>query len=205
MATESVPKTTPAPSTEDDMGSVAAVNFISDVLPDGEHFNFSKLPAEIRLAIIHQTFEPQSIRVHVIDQMIEEVEVENGAKRMTPNPIALKIDREWRKEAIAYYDALQVVDNVKGKKWPIIYIHPGNDTLIINTSPQGLRPPGRNQALHNLTQLLDHLNQNYEQELAVTFEDVGPWIRGDPTALDIAYDSEYARTVLFTVSQKVDK
>jgi hypothetical protein len=202
----------PAPRTTEDMSSTAAVNSTSPILPDGERFNFPKLPAEIRLAIIHQTFEPQVVRVHVNDETTMKTEVENAAKRLSPNPIALEIDREWRTEAISHYDKIHVVDEEGRKKWPIIYIRPANDTLVIQKSLRGERYSSQNHVHCNMILLLDHLNQRYDQELSVIFDiatwkiehaggdSVRFWVYNQMAVVDIAYDSDYARRVLFTIS-----
>jgi hypothetical protein len=108
---------------------VATSSFVSSSLQIqavGQTFNFSKLPTELRVRIIHLTFQPQTIVVEFNRRNNLE---RCAARKTTPLPVALRIDPECRIECQRYYQVIHLVAEEGHKKWPIIYIHPKNDTL----------------------------------------------------------------------------
>ncbi|EPE29809.1 hypothetical protein GLAREA_00969 [Glarea lozoyensis ATCC 20868] len=69
-----------------------------------KYFNFTKLPIELQLAIIHLTYEPQII---VLETNYKAITV---PRNVTPAPVSLHVNRLWREEALKFYELLSYED-----------------------------------------------------------------------------------------------
>ncbi|EPE33659.1 hypothetical protein GLAREA_06672 [Glarea lozoyensis ATCC 20868] len=139
-------------------------------------FVFPKLPAELRLKTIHFTFEAQVIDVEIYPASAEPGS--RGARRITPLPVGLQINRESRLESLRFYDRIQRIDDKCKTVWPVIYIHPTNDILkIITPWKTSWKSEQRRAGLGsyfdevsiNMARFSCHLNECYTRRLSLAF------------------------------------
>jgi hypothetical protein len=69
-------------------------------------FNYAGLPIEIRYKNIHLTFEAQVVGIEFIIPKSRSIRHAAPPRRYTPTPIALRINRESRVEALKFYKLL---------------------------------------------------------------------------------------------------
>jgi hypothetical protein len=103
-------------------------------------FNFTKLPIELQLAIIHLTYEPQIVVLETNYQ------IKTVPRNTTPAPVALHVNRLWREEALKFYELLSYEDipelfpNKRVKrlaleKLPRIYMNLATDSITLAPHP----------------------------------------------------------------------
>ncbi|EPE33658.1 hypothetical protein GLAREA_06671 [Glarea lozoyensis ATCC 20868] len=135
-------------------------------------FNFPKLPPELRLRVYQHTFEPQIIAVDVFHVNISEGPArQTVARRTSPVPITLQINRESRTEGLRYYERIHIANDFKF--FPIIYIHPQNDLLRLRAVPE--KTLAEPCISIGMTCLLFYLSQRYEQKFTLILDGVVPW------------------------------
>jgi hypothetical protein len=161
-------------------------------------FDFPKLPTELRLKVYQHTFEPQVVAVDVFYFNI------NGgpyrrtmARRTSPVPIALQINRESRTKSLRYYERVQIVNEFNS--FPIIYIHPENDLLKLRAIPEEALAEA--YIYVGMKWLLNYLFESYGQKFTLILDGVVPrasWFARDRAPWDqghIMMDCRCARKV----------
>ncbi|EPE29807.1 hypothetical protein GLAREA_00967 [Glarea lozoyensis ATCC 20868] len=111
--------------------NIASTNIATTTSVSQKLFNFSGLPNELQFAIIHLTYEPQTI---VIENAFDPNTV---ARRKTPTPVALRLNDACRAEALKHYELLKYFGppGIDFDRWPRIYINFKTDRIHLVQNP----------------------------------------------------------------------
>jgi hypothetical protein len=136
-------------------------------------FDFSMLPTELRLKVIRFTFEPQVIDVWFYDPFGRRL-----PRSRTRFPIALQINRESRREALRFYEPMDLIDVLekRPRTYRNLYIDPANDTVCFKAvRPQPDYYKGAVDLPMDLSSTLRSFYPKYNHQLSLRLEDFVSW------------------------------